>query len=359
MTRALTTATALLLTREEDLLEGSLRLAAAAGVMLDVAHDIPTALRGWSSAPVVLVGADMLSELSVTCPVRRGQVLVISTTSPPDGLFREALDIGAAHVAELPAAETWLVELLTDVADGDGSGAVTVAVVGGSGGAGASTFAAALAQLAASSAHPAVLLDADPLGSGIDRIVGFEELPGIRWESLVESAGRFSSRSLREALPQRNGLAALTWGPGPRHQVDAFTVREVLSAAQRGSELVVVDLPRYPDAVAAEVLPRCDHVLLLATLTVPAVVASSRVAAHLVETGRTVHLLTRGRRSVLDPEDVARTLTLPLLASMSDQRHLAEWIDLGLGPVHSRRGPLARAASSVLQRVGAPAGQVA
>jgi hypothetical protein len=35
---------------------------------------------------------------------------------------------------------------------------------------------------------------------------------------------------------------------------------------------------------------------------------------------------------------------------MGDQRGLAESIDLGLGPVRSRRGPLGRAASAVLAR---------
>jgi hypothetical protein len=36
---------------------------------------------------------------------------------------------------------------------------------------------------------------------------------------------------------------------------------------------------------------------------------------------------------------------------MADQRGLAEAIDLGLGPVRSRRGPLGRAALEVLTRL--------
>jgi len=39
------------------------------------------------------------------------------------------------------------------------------------------------------------------------------------------------------------------------------------------------------------------------------------------------------------------------VARMPDQRGLAEAIDLGLGPVRSRRGPLARAADEVLTRL--------
>lgn len=352
-------ATALLVTRDERLLEDVLRLAAAAGVILDVAHDTQAALRSWSLVPVVLVGTDQLPTLAAARPVRRAQVHVVGAAPVPDQLFRDALTVGAENVTELPAAETWLVELLTDVADGGAERAVTLAVVAGSGGAGATTFAAALAQSAASASHRAVLLDADPLGGGIDRVVGLEELEGIRWDSLVQSSGRLSSRSLRDALPHQDGLSVLTWGNGPRHPLDAFTLREVLSAAQRGSDLVVVDLPRYPDALAAEVLPRCDHLLLVASLTVPAVVASSRVAAQLAESGRPLHLVARRRRSTLAPEEVARTLGLPLAASMSDQRRLGESIDLGLGPVHSPRGPLARAARAVLDGIGIPVGRAA
>ena len=38
-----------------------------------------------------------------------------------DEVFRGALAVGAADVVELPAAEAWLVELLTDAADAAGA----------------------------------------------------------------------------------------------------------------------------------------------------------------------------------------------------------------------------------------------
>ncbi|UMG94017.1 hypothetical protein [Nocardioides sp. TF02-7] len=41
-------------------------------------------------------------------------------------------------------------------------------------------------------------------------------------------------------------------------------------------------------------------------------------------------------------------MKLPVLAQMRDQKGLAEALDLGLGPLRSRRGPLARAAAAVL-----------
>lgn len=347
----MTASHALLVTADDRLLEDLLRLAAAAGVVLDVAHDASSAVAGWRSATVVLVGADCLTSLAATGPLRRERVFVVAHGPIEDAMFRGALLVGAETVVELPAAETWLVETLTDVADGDVRRSVTLAVVGGSGGAGATTFAAALALTAASDARPVTLLDADPLGGGIDRVVGLEHDDGVTWETLSESAGRFSARSLRRALPCRDGLAVLTWGRGSPGATDAALVREVLSATQRGSDLVVVDLPRYPVAVAADVLPRCDHVILVVDLRIQAVAAASRVVETLRPLAMEIQLVARERGAAVDPASMARTLDLPLLAAMSPQRRLAESIDLGLGPVASRRGPLARAARQALRQL--------
>ncbi len=341
-------ATALLVTRDDVLLEDMLRLAAAAGVVLDVAHDGAAAMHAWSSAAVVLVGEDQLAAVADRQPVRREQVHVVATGPVPDELFRAALAVGAENVAELPAAESWVVEVLTDVADGGARRATTIGVVGGSGGVGATTFAAALAITATSDRRPGVLIDADPLGGGIDRVVGVEDRDGIRWDALGQAGGRFSSRSLRDALPQKDGLAVLTWSAAPTRDSDDIAVREVLSAAQRGHDTVLVDLPRYPDPVTTDVLSRCDHVVLVAGLTLPAVSAASRVAAHLHESARRVHLVARGNAAALGADEVARALAVPLLTTVGHQRRLAESVDLGLGPVHSRRSPLARAARTVM-----------
>ncbi|HEY0773933.1 MAG TPA: septum site determining protein, partial [Nocardioidaceae bacterium] len=62
--------------------------------------------------------------------------------------------------------------------------------------------------------------------------------------------------------------------------------------------------------------------------------------------------VTRGPTSALYPDDVAEVLGLPLGATMHDQRGLEEAVELGLGPVRRRRGPLARAAKAVLGQVG-------
>ena len=336
-------ATAPLLVTDDDLLLADLvRLAAAAGVAPEVARSSAAALRGWTSAPLVLVGADRASDLAQCRPPRRARVHVVGRGPLPDLLFRDALAVGAESVAGLPASESWLVEVLTDVGDGAGASGTTVGVLGGAGGAGATVFAAALAQVCAASGST-LLMDADVLGAGIDRVLGLEHLDGIRWDALMQASGRLSARSLREALPRRDRLSVLTWPVDRTPSLQAFAVREALSAGRRGFDTVVVDVPRHPDPVVDEVLARCDHVLLVSTLTVPAVAAAARVARRL-PSGPVTGLVLRGGPSGVAPQEVSRLLDLPVVATMTDQRGLDEAVNLGVGPLRSRRGTLARAA---------------
>ena len=321
------------------------RLSAAAGVVPELVRDPAQALRRWASAPVVLVGADCVAALAAMCPARRPRVYVLGRTPVGDALFRDALAVGAETVAALPESETWLVELLTDVGDGGAAPGLTIGVLGGSGGAGATVFAAALGQVAAE-AGPTLLVDADPIGAGIDRVLGLEATDGIRWDSMLQTTGRLSSRSLREALPRSGQLAVLTWPTDRPSSLQAFAMREVLSAGRRGFETVVVDLPRHHDAVVEETITRCDHVVLVSTLTVPGVTSAARVASRLPDFTPERHLVTRGHRGGATPESVSRLLRMPLLAAMGDQRGLDEAINLGAGPARSRRGTLARAARS-------------
>jgi len=332
----------LLITADELLLDELLRLSAAAGATPDLARDVSSALRAWSRAPAVVVGADLLGALARTGPPRRPGVHVAGWGPAPGEVFRDALAVGAEHVAELPEASTWLAALLSDLGDERSGRGVTIGVVGGSGGAGATTFACALGQSAAAQG-PAVVIDADPLGPGVDRVLGVEDQLGVRWSDLGHTSGRLGSRALREALPRADGLGVLTWAPGGERRLDPVVVREVLSAARRGHHAVVLDLPRTPEG--AELMTRCDHVLVVATASVTGVASAARLVDALGPAGR-MGLVVRGGGG--DPEVLARAVGLPVVATMGHQRGLGESIDLGLGPLRSRRGPLARAAREVL-----------
>jgi len=333
-----------LVTDDDALVSEVLRLAAAAGVVPQVVSDEGAVLRLWSTAPVILVGADRAARVARADPPRRPGVHVLGLGALPDLLFRDALGCSAESVAALPASDSWLIEVLTDAADGSASRGTVIGVIGGAGGVGATVFAAALGQVLGARGG-ALLIDADVGGAGLDRVLGIEKAAGVRWDALVQATGRLSARSLREAVPGRDGLSVLTWPVHRAPGLPAFAVREALSAGARGFESVIVDLPRHPDPVVEEVLPRCDHVILVTTTTVPAVTAAARVAHRLPPS--TSKVLLRDRTGGVDQFDVARLLRLPVLGSMADQRGLDESITLGAGPLRSRRGSLARAAREV------------
>ena len=334
----------LVATRDPALADELARLAAAAGAPLVVESSAEAVLRRWTSAPLVLVGADLAAELVELAPPRRPAVHVVAWSPVPPGSFRDALLVGAERVVELPVGAELVAELLTDLGEVGRPEGLLLAVVGGSGGAGATTFACALGQVAAARG-PTLVVDLDPLGPGCDRVLALDEAPGVRWDSLGRSSGRLSGRSLREAVPRRDGLGVLAWPPGPGVPLDAGAVREALSAARRGHDLVVIDLPRSSDALMTETLARCALVAVIVLPTVTGVAAAARWVASMPDRER-CGLVVRG--AGVDPGRVADLVGVPVLTAMGDQRGLAEALDLGLGPVRSRRGPLAAATREVL-----------
>ncbi|QDH10632.1 septum site determining protein [Nocardioides dongxiaopingii] len=337
-------AAALVATADETLRDELLRLAAAAGVAPEVVGDAAAVLRSWARAPVVLVGADLAAAVADLAPDRRDGVHVISWGPAESDLFRAGMVLGAENVAGLPRSEGWVVETLTDLGEPGRPRGLVVGVMGGSGGAGATTLACALAQTAARTGE-AVVLDCDPLGPGLDHVLGLDRADGFRWDALCETSGRLSARALRDALPRRGRLGVLTWHAGSTATLQAFAVREALSAARRGHDVVVVDLPRTADPLVDEVASRCDVLLLVVVPTVTGLASAARLCARMA--GRAAPtLVVRG--SGLGRHDVARATGRPVLATVPEQRRIAESIDLGLGPVRSHRGPLGRACTDLL-----------
>jgi secretion/DNA translocation related CpaE-like protein len=347
------TSGAALLVSSDDLLVGEvLRLAAAAGSVVDVSTGPASGARGWSVADLVLVGADQAPGLAAAGPPRRERVHVLSHGPAPDALFRAAVDLGASSVTELPLAERWVVELLSDLADGGARHpGVAVAVIGGSGGVGATVLAGALA-LTAARQGPVLLTDLDPWGPGLRRVVGLDTAGGITWRDLTGSSGRLGSRALREALPCKDGTSVLGWPDEPVPRLPPALVREVLSAGRRGHDWVVLDAPRTADEAALSVVGHCDHVVLVAGSSLGAVAAAARTADRLRGECPSMGLVVRSARANPFADDVARAVGVPLVGVVGNQRRLDEHLDLGLGPVHRRRSPLAAAARSLVDRWG-------
>lgn len=345
---------------DHDLLDGVLRLAAAAGCEVTRVVDPAQARPLWIDAPVVLLDADAAGRCAATGLPRRDGVLVLVPGEPPPPVWQHAVGIGAAHVVSLPDAEAWLVRTLAEAAETSATSAggrrtgMAVAVVGGCGGAGASIFATALAVTAVRSGARALLVDCDPLGGGLDLALGAEGVEGLRWPAIDVGSGHVSAAAWHAALPTpavrgrtHGELALLSCDRSPGGPT-AAAVAAVLDAGRRAGEIVVCDLPRHLTEAAVTALEGVDLTLLVVPAELRAGAAAARVAGLIGHHGGPVHLVVRGPApGGIEAADIARALDLPLLVAMRPEPGVARAIESGRSPGR-RRGPLVAAAHTVL-----------
>ena len=342
----------LLATADEMLLDDLLRLSAAAEVVPRVENDLLGLRRNWQTAALVVVGQDLVEPLARTQPVRRSGVLLAGVEPRDDELYRRAFSIGAEGVFLLPGEEGELGDKLADTLDGGVRSAITLAFVGGCGGAGATTLAAAVAVTGSRRGLRTMLIDGDPLGGGIDLALGMETGPGARWPGLLNASGRVSAAALRSALPLVDGLAVLSWDRGDVTTLPPEAMRSVLGAAQRSSDLVVVDLPRRADPAAEEAFVRATATLLVVPRDVRSCAAAARLVAPLREVASDLRVVPREPGlSGLSAVDVAEYLSLPLAVKLGFERELAIVMDKGRFDPRPR-GPLGRGAAELLDLFG-------
>lgn len=339
----------LIVTTEELLLDDLLRCAAAAGTTPEVAGDVAAARRAWSTAAVVVVGSDLVASLAGVRLPRRDGVVVVSPREPDAAVWAHAVGVGAGRVLTLPGEQAQLIDLFGDCVDGAARPAVTIGVMGGCGGCGSTSFAAGLGLTGAGRDLTTLLVDADPLGGGIDLAMGNEHVAGLRWPDLAGATGRLAAPTLRDALPRSRELAVLSWDRGDLLSIPPESMRSVVSAGQRGHDLVVVDLPRRLDAAAEEALIRTSVTLLVVPAQVRAVAAASRVLSGLRDVAPRLGLVVRtGGRSGLDALQVEASLDLELWTRMGPERGIADALEDGLGPLRRRRGALSTSCGEVL-----------
>lgn len=197
----------LIVTSDARLIDEILPLAAAGCGEVDVAPDAVAARRLWRTAPLVVVGSDAAAGCArARLPLRQDIVLIAagaeSGGESEDESWQVAGALGADHVIVLPAAATWLTERFSTAGSRRAEEAPVVAVIGGRGGAGASVLAAGLAVTSARSDRRAMLVDADPLGGGVDLLLGWEDSTGLRWPALAEARGRVNVAALYSELPR-------------------------------------------------------------------------------------------------------------------------------------------------------------
>ena len=204
----------LAVTADPALADALLRVAAEAGVRIEIVSGPSAARRRWSAAPLVLIGVDQTGEVARAGLPHRPDVALIGRDLDDASVWQRGSAVGAAHVLILPDCERWLAGMLAEADSPREEPGAVVAVLSGRGGAGGSTLAAALALAGVRRGLRSTLVDLDPAGGGIDLLFGLETEPGPRWSELAQwRDGRLSGRSLRDALPtyaahSRHGLAA-------------------------------------------------------------------------------------------------------------------------------------------------------
>jgi len=324
----------LVITEDRDLLDDLVRVAAAAGAQLDVAHVPAHARPFWSSAPLVVIGADLADAVAASAPPARDQVILVTRTPDDSDTWRRCVAAGAQAVVSLPDGEGRLVEEFADAMEPAPRSGTIVCVIGGRGGSGASVLSACLALRASAERQRTLLVDADPLGGGIDALLGQEETPGARWADLVARQGRISSAALQAALPSFGDLAVLSFHRGETHTIPAQAMRSVLEAGRRGFDLVVVDLPRHLDVSCIEALGRARSTLLVATADVRGILAAAQVLGQAAQ--HTTDIRAVMRPGILDDDVAAASLGIPSAGHLPDQPRLTATLNRGdlpkLGP---------------------------
>ncbi|MFC5723534.1 septum site-determining protein Ssd [Streptomyces gamaensis] len=337
----------LIVSEDEELLDDLLRLCAAAGAVPEVTAGPPPRGRRGRGAPLVLVGDDRARHWDGAAgttaeSAEHAENMVLVGRDPGDaGIWRRAVRLGARSVALLPDDEGRLVDRIADAVEDAGGPALTVGVIGGCGGAGASTLSCALAVTAARTGRRTVLIDGDPLGGGLDVLLGGECARGLRWPAFADSRGRLAAQAFEEALPELHALRLLSWDRGGCPAVPPDAVRAVLAAARRGGGVVVVDLPRRPDEAAVEALGQLDLGLLVVPAELRAVAAAHRVATAVGTVLADLRAVVRGPCGPgLDGEEIARLLGLPLAGELPPDARLSAALAAGRPP-GTDHGPLA------------------
>jgi len=348
----------LVMVEDPELLDAVLRLAAAAGCEVHRSPDAADARRHWARAPFVLLDEPSAERCLRAGLPRRADLMLVGVGPPSMEAMECAVALGAEQAVALPEAEAHVLSRLGAAAERgaapERAGRV-LAVVGGRGGAGASVLAAALAVKSARSGDRTLLVDCDPLGGGLDLVLGAEEVTGLRWPELRISDGRVAAAALHAALPapavsrsaELGVLSCAREAAGP----SAAAVTAVLEAGRLAGETVVCDLPRYPTDPALAALELADLALLVVPADVRSCAAAGRVAAVLAEQTREIALVVRGPSpGALTPADVAGALDLPLITAMAPDKGLARALEQGVPP-GTRRGPLATAVREILTAV--------
>ncbi|WP_183509611.1 hypothetical protein [Paeniglutamicibacter cryotolerans] len=304
---------AVLVSTDAVLIDAVALIAAAAGIELLVSGSPP----GEREEPgtILLLGADQAGALR-TAGRGPGTVVLVGHPGATDVMWRAAAAQPGARVAVLPAAGPWLGEYLGELGVRAGTGHVVV-FAGTSGGVGTTTLAVLAAAARTLAGDRVLLVDGDALGAGLWPRLKPAVPDGIGWEEVRGSSGRLAPAQLAQILPLSQGTAVLTRTAAGLGRNDLALLPEVLAAARRIFDVVVLDGGRTAD-LDPGTLALCDVGI--------AVIGARQgaVPALLPGTG-TPHwnaVVLGSLQPGSDPRKLATACGLPLLAYLRRRRDI-------------------------------------
>lgn len=308
-----------------------------------VSTDLETIAEAWRTAATVLVADDQAERLAGRALPHRDGVFVVGPRRDLLSAWSAPL---AARVIPLPDGAAWLGAILAD--GSSRARAPVIAVIGGSGGAGASTLAAALAQQAAARGGGAALVDVDPLGGGIDLLLGAERAGGWRWPRLSSAEGHLGD--LRGYLPVVDGVTIVSMARGPALDLAREPLAAIVTSLRSRHSLVVLDPGRALVPAAREAIRLSSRQLLVVQAGVRGVAAARQSLASYDLRG--AQAVLRRVRGGLPSGLVAETLGIPVVAELPVEPGLAAAAERGDPPSRAVRRGYRTALDELLGRLG-------
>jgi secretion/DNA translocation related CpaE-like protein len=227
-----------------------------------------------------------------------------------------------------------------------------VAVVGGSGGVGASTLAAAIAQVAGENVDRdrpggAALVDVDPLGGGIDLLLGAERTSGWRWPRLSAAEGQLGD--LRRYLPVVDGVSVVAMSRGAVLDLAREPLAAIVASLRAWHALVVIDAGRSLAAPTREAVRLSGRQLVVVGAGVRGTAAARQTVSALGL--ERAELVVRESRGGLPSDLVAEAVGCPVLARLPDEPRLAGAAERGEPPARGARRRYRRAVTALLDEL--------
>lgn len=323
----------MLISADQSLVDETLSIAAAAAVEPTVLTEPSLLFDRWAGLDTVLVGEDCAAAVASLHLPDGPKIHLVGRD--PTILATWSMPLRASIVT-LPGGAEALSNVFSQRSSAHTSTVVTVR--GASGGVGASTLAVGLAYQAAQQGFTSAVVDVDPLGGGIDLLLGAENVAGWRWDRLSQAQGQMGD--LSPILPCVDGLHFLSMPRQSAFAVGCEPVAAVLRSLRQTHRFLATDPGRGREASGEE----CSRIATVQLLVVSTSVRSIAAAHQTLEkwVGVAPQLVIRRDPGTHATEDIiASQLELPVAGVLPHDPRTSAAAEYGEPPgraVRHRRG---------------------